>query len=227
MAVQSYWTGRSGAATKQKATGIQDAGSRSEVTGGQHLNAFRDALCELITGAGFSADEVRFRSGVELPGFYRPAKKWDIVVARKGRLCAAIEFKSQVGPSFGNNVNNRTEEAVGSSVDLWKAYERGVLGTHQPWLGYFFFLEDAAGSTRPVKVAEKIVFPPDSVFAKTSYADRYEILCRRMVLERNYTAACVLLSPRGTAGAYREREKELGFGHFARSLYGHLIGCTG
>jgi len=27
-------------------------------------------------------------------------------------LVAAIEAKSQVGPSFGNNFNNRTEEAT-------------------------------------------------------------------------------------------------------------------
>ena len=60
---------------------------------------------------------------MELPGFYRPTKKWDLVVVRDGRLCAAIEMKSQVGPSFGNNFNNRTEEAVGSSVDLWRAYQ--------------------------------------------------------------------------------------------------------
>ncbi len=41
-------------------------------------------------------------------------KKWDLLVV-EGCLIAAIEFKSQVG-SFGNNYNNRTEEALGSQL---------------------------------------------------------------------------------------------------------------
>ncbi len=36
----------------------------------------------------------------------------------EGKLLAGIEFKSQVG-SFGNNYNNRTEEAIGSAADIW------------------------------------------------------------------------------------------------------------
>ena len=43
-----------------------------------------------------------------------------------GRLLAVIELKSQVGPSFGNNFNNRTEEAIGSAVDFWTAYRAAV-----------------------------------------------------------------------------------------------------
>lgn len=118
-AVLSYWTARGGQAGRQKEIGAAfDTGTRSEVTGGQHLNGFTDLVCRLIRHSGFTESELRFRTGVELPGFFRPLKKWDVVVVRNGRLCAAIEMKSQVGPSFGNNVNNRTEEAVGSSADL-------------------------------------------------------------------------------------------------------------
>lgn len=225
-AVQSYWLARSGQAQRQEVTGlVSDYGRRSEVTGGQHLDGFTQVLCDLIIHSGFSTEELRFRSGVELPGFYRPQKKWDIVVVRNGRLCAAIEMKSQVGPSFGNNFNNRVEEAVGSSTDLWVAYREGHLGTHQPWLGYFFLLEDAKRSTSAVRLAASD-FPPDKIFQGASYARRYEILCRRMVLERNYNAAALILSPRSTDGEYREpAPDDLGFAHFARSLYGHLIGC--
>ena len=90
-AVALYWNSRSGQATKQKSSGkITDYGTRSEVTGGQHLNAFVDLLCDLIRKAGFSDAELRFKSGVEIPGFYRPTKKWDVVVVRKDRLCAAM-----------------------------------------------------------------------------------------------------------------------------------------
>jgi hypothetical protein len=55
---------------------------------------------------------------VELPGWYRPEKKWDLLIVSDGKLLAGIEFKSQVG-SFGNNYNNRTEEAIGSATDIW------------------------------------------------------------------------------------------------------------
>lgn len=225
-AVQRYWAARSGQAIKQRAGGVVlDAGTRSEVTGGQHMNGFTELLCSLISAAGFRSSELRFKAGVELPGFYRPTKKWDIVVIRNGRLCAAIEMKSQVGPSFGNNFNNRTEEAVGSSTDLWLAFREGILGTQQPWVGYFFFLEDAPASTKPVGLASS-AFPPDKIFHGTSYRDRYRILCTRMVLERNYSAASLLTSKRDSDGTYDEPSPALGFESFSRGLFGHLIGCT-
>jgi hypothetical protein len=225
-AVRAYWRSRSGQASKQKGLGVvADYGTRSEVTGGQHLGAFTELLCALIRKAGFTSEELRFKRGVELPGFYRPTKKWDVIVVRGNRLCAAIELKSQVGPSFGNNFNNRTEEAVGSSVDLWRAFKEGVLGAHAPWLGYFFFLEHANKSTRPVKLAAT-PFKIDPIFPGTSYAERYRILCQRMVLERHYNGATLLLAPRGRAGRFSEPEPDLRVASFLKALYGHLIGCS-
>jgi hypothetical protein len=224
-AVSAYWSARGGQSRRQKDAGITDAGTRGEVTGGQHLDAFCHLICDIIRSAGFLNEEIRFRTGVELPGYYRPTKKWDIVVVRGDRLCAAIEMKSQVGPSFGNNFNNRTEEAIGSSIDFWVAFREGAMGAHQPWLGYFFFLEKAPGSTSPVGLA-KGVFEPMPIFHGTSYADRYAILCRRLVFERNYSAASLILSPRGEGGAYSEPDEGLSFNVWAKALFGHLIGCT-
>ena len=66
------------------------------------------------------------RVSVELPGFFRPTKEWDIVVVSDNNLIAAIELKSQIGPSFGNNFNNRTEEALGTAMDIWTAYREGA-----------------------------------------------------------------------------------------------------
>ncbi|MBZ0109802.1 MAG: PaeR7I family type II restriction endonuclease, partial [Candidatus Scalindua rubra] len=90
---------------------------------------------------------------------------------------AAVEAKSQVGPSFGNNFNNRTEEAMGTALDLWTAFREGVFkGDTQPFLGYFFMLEDCEASTRPVRVKEPHfkVFPE---FEGASYMKRYELFC--------------------------------------------------
>jgi len=62
---------------------------------------------------------------LELPGYYRSEKKWDLIALSGGELVAAMEFKSQVGPSFGNNFNNRCEEAIGSATDFWVAFREG------------------------------------------------------------------------------------------------------
>ena len=43
-----------------------------------------------------------------------------------GQLIAIVEFKSQVGPSFADSYNNRTEEALGNATDLWTAYGEGA-----------------------------------------------------------------------------------------------------
>jgi hypothetical protein len=61
----------------------------------------------------------------------------------EGHLVLAMEFKSQAGKSIGNNVNNRSEEAVGSAKDVWIAYREGRFGkASAPFLGYLFLLED-------------------------------------------------------------------------------------
>jgi hypothetical protein len=224
-AVRGYWNSRGGQSKKQKAAGVLDTGSRGEVTGGQHMNAFSDLVCEIVRTAGFDGEELRFRTGIELPGYYRAQKKWDVVVIRENKLCAAMEMKSQVGPSFGNNFNNRSEEAIGSSADFWVAYREGALGLQQPWLGYLLFVEESTGSTRPVTL-KKATLSPMAVFENTSYIQRYGILCQRLMLERNYNAASLIISTRGKRGLYSEPLPELALGAFLKSLYGHLVGIV-
>ena len=81
---------------------------------------------------------------VELPGWFRAEKKWDLVIVHESELIAAVEFKSQIGPSFGNNFNNRTEEALGSATDIWAAYREGAFKpSSRPYLGYLMLLEDS------------------------------------------------------------------------------------
>lgn len=225
-AVRNYWKSRAGQSKRQgKRTGKgKDAGTRKEVTGGQHLNSIRRLIEQTALAAGFKSDEILLGNGLEVPGYFRAQKRWDMVVVRNGRLCAAIELKSQVG-SFGNNFNNRSEEAIGNSTDFWTAFREGALGKETPWLGYFFLLELAPKSTTPVGL-KKGCFPPFPIFAGTSYAKRYEILCERLVLERKYTRTALLLSPRGKSGEFQEPAgAELGFRSFLVSLHAHLLGC--
>lgn len=225
-AVAQYWETRAGQKKKQELTGKADQGLRSAVTGGAHMNGFIDLFVELIRDSGIPERYVFRKKAIELPGFFRPTKKWDLLVVREGMLLAAIEAKSQVGPSFGNNLNNRTEEAVGSAVDLWTAYREGAyLTSPQPFLGYFFMLEDCQASRLPVKVQEPHfkVFPE---FAGVSYLRRYEILCRKLVLERRYTSAAFITSTAdgGIHGRFSTPAEDLSLERFARVLVGHLGG---
>lgn len=210
---------RDAQAAKQQASGKVDAGTRSSVTGGGHLDALADLLEEVFVAAGFDRSEVLRRAGVELPGYYRPTKKWDLIVVSRDRLVAAVEMKSQVGPSFGNNFNNRTEEAIGSAVDVWRAYEEGTFGPVRPWLGYVFLLEETYRSVVPVRVARG-VFRPEQVFAGTSYKDRYGILCRRLVRERLYDAACFVTTSRQPDSPIHQPLDELSFTNFAAAIAG-------
>lgn len=223
-AIRRMWDTRVAQAAKQFASGRLDAGSRGTATGGRHLDAFADLLAELAREAGLQPGEIRFRSGVEVPGFYRPTKQWDLVVIRNDRLCAAVELKSMAG-SYGKNLNNRSEEALGSATDIWAAFKQGTLGVHQPWLGYLFVIREESASEVSVKVPQTPL-PTDPVFAGTSYIQRYGILCERMVLERLYSAAAYLSSPLGSDGQYTQPRAGLEFSSFAKSFYGHLIGCV-
>ena len=164
------------------------------------------------------------KKAVELPGFFRPTKEWDLLVVRGSTLIAAIEAKSQVGPSFGNNFNNRAEEALGSALDLWTAYrERAYLASPQPFLGYFFMLEDCEASNRPVGVQEPHfkVFPE---FVDASYMRRYELFCRKLVLERHYTAAAFLTSrsETGLRGEHITPAPDISVERFTKTLAAHI-----
>jgi hypothetical protein len=128
-AVEFFWGTRVDAAMKQQEGGKSDQGARAEVTGGHNMDGFMMLLVELAKANGMpDADIFTAASVVTLPGFFRPTKRWDLVIVSAKRLVAAIELKSQVGPSFGNNFNNRTEEAIGAAHDFWTTFREGAFG---------------------------------------------------------------------------------------------------
>lgn len=220
-AARFYWQTRRLQAMSQKQRGKSDAGTRGQVTGGRQLDGFARLVEHICRKAGFKKSEIFFDRAVPIPGYYRPQKNWDVVVLRDGKLVAAIEFKSQSG-SFGNNFNNRTEEALGVSRDFWVAYRERVFGAiDAPWLGYLFFLEDSPATDRAVALADSRL-PPLSGFDGTSCLRRYEMLCERLVLERDYTAAALLLSDKSTASV-RDGGAAVGAMRFFSSLYAHLV----
>lgn len=227
-AVAYYWRARQEQSERQVKQGRSDQGFRGSVTGGYQMGGFSELITALLVEAGIAQEHIFTRKSLELPGFFRPTKEWDLLVVRNSQLIAAIELKSQVGPSFGNNFNNRTEEAMGTALDLWTAYREGAFNkTVRPWLGYLFLLEDSPKSRQPVRVVEPHfkVFPE---FIKASYALRYELFCRRLVRERHYDAAAFLLSAKdaGLEGAASQPAEDLTFEIFGRSLLAHATAYT-
>lgn len=135
-AVAHFWQTRRSQAEKQNKSGTRDQGSRGAVTGGAQMDGFIGLITEIIKSAGIDEKHLFFKKSLELPGYFRPTKEWDLLVVKDNQLLIALEAKSQVGPSFGNNFNNRTEEAMGSALDLWTAYREGAFNkTVKPWLG--------------------------------------------------------------------------------------------
>lgn len=220
-AVQYFWNMRESQQEKQGTSGKTDAGARGAVTGGAQMAALGQLVVDLLVETGLNHLDIRTKKELELPGYYRPEKKWDLLVVSKKRLVTAIEFKSQVGPSFGNNFNNRVEEAVGSATDIWTAYREGRFGTSpRPFLGYFFLLEDCEKVHKPVKSVEPY-FEVDPIFKNASYSKRYEILCRRLVLERIYDAASLTLSTNRPDTRISSPAEDIAFQRFAAELQGN------
>src|SRR5262249_44066245 len=121
---------------------------------------------------------------------------------------------------FGNNFNNRTEEALGSATDIWAAYREGAFKpSARPFLGYLMLLEDCPKSRAPVKTIEPH-FPVFPEFKVASYAKRYAILMEKLLRDRLYDGACFLMSSESAAmtGDYTEPHAELTFAKFVTPL---------
>lgn len=226
-AVRQFWKTRQVQQARQGgATGTKDAGNRSAVTGGKHADGFVRLIAAIVQDAGLAAADIHVAEKMPrtLPGYFRPTKEWDVVVVRDDTLIAAVEVKSQVG-SFGNNFNNRVEEALGNAADFWTAYREGAFApSGRPWLGYLFMLEEHPSSQRTTRRISLSPFKVDEVFQALSYSGRYERVCQRLVRERLYDAACFFTSTAadGIKGRYSQPNVELSIRNFAISLHAHV-----
>lgn len=220
-AVARFWRTR-------EAGGGRQEGSRGNVVSGKNLDGFGDVVRAVAAHVGLPSDTV-FTSGktnLTLPGYYRPSKNWDAVVIYRSRLLAAFEFKS-IADSFGNNANNRFEEAVGNAFDFEMARRNGLFEAPElrgglpnqlrehvryeagppPFLGYLVVLEDCLETRIPRKNITG-PFRGDRHFEDTSYSDRFQILCERSVETGLYGSAAVLLTERtGPVGSWKSHPR--------------------
>jgi Restriction endonuclease XhoI len=223
-AVRHFWQTRQQQSTRQGDASDRDRGARGAVTGGKQMDGFIRLVRDLLLAAKVPQQCIAIDKRVELPGWFRAEKKWDLVIVHEDQLLAAVEFKSQVGPSFGNNFNNRTEEALGSATDIWAAYREGAFKpSSRPFLGYLTILEDCSRSRSPVKVKQPH-FPVFPEFKKASYRDRYSVLVEKLLRDRLYDSACFLFSKADAAknGNYVEPHPELTFAKFVTPLMAHV-----
>lgn len=205
-AIKSFWM------TKKK---------QGSVLAGKQLDAFLTLLKSVAMDAGVPSDCIYLKNN-HVPGYFRASKDWDLlIISPKNNLIAAIELKSQVG-SYGNNLNNRTEESLGSSEDFWTAFREKTFTCNQsPWLGYMMVVGKDERSTHIVKVNEPY-FQVRQEFKNASYLDRYRILCQRLVLEHKYSAVSLI----ATSGkdSYESLADNISIETFIDSFRGHLIG---
>lgn len=225
-AVKAFWGNRRAAIEKQKLAGKVDQGERAGVTAGKNMDGFVTILVDLVERNGLKDAQIHLqRKVLTLPGYFRPTKLWDVLITRRDKLIAAFELKSQVGPSFGNNFNNRTEEALGTSYDLWTAFREEAFGEDQsrPFVGWMILVEDCPESCAPVRDTSPH-FPIFKEFQGASYTERYNILCRRMIQEQLYTVATVIAAARASVdtGAYRELSDSTSLKAMVTSFAGHV-----
>lgn len=224
-ATMAFWGNREKARQAQIEAGKADQGERAGVTAGKNMDGFLAMLIDIVQANG-PADVLihQKRAVLTLPGYFRPTKLWDVLVMHRGHLIAAVELKSQVGPSFGNNFNNRSEEAIGTAHDLWTAYREGAFGNQpKPFVGWLMMVEDAPESRRAV-TDRSPHFPVFPEFQGASYLNRYDILCQRLAKEQLYTAAALMASPRSASvtGQFGELSALTSLKTFVTSLAGHM-----
>ena len=173
--------------------------------------------------AGLSKASVHWNNKLELPGYYRPEKCWDLIVVVDRRLLAIIEFKAR-WPFLRQQLQQPDGGSPRNATDLWAAYREAHSSPRNVHARLPLPSKRVAKSTAPVTVKEPH-FPVFEEFKGASYAKRYEILLTKLLRERLYDGACLLLSTQdgGGRGEYREPSEELTFQKFAGSLLAHAI----
>lgn len=218
-AIKSFWRVRN-----KQLINSGDSTNRGSVVGGKQMDDFVSLLRNVAEKAGVPSRYIITNQNY-LPGYFRSSKDWDlIIVSPNNKLIAAVELKSQIG-SYGNNFNNRTEEAIGSAVDLWTAFREGQFpNQNAPWVGWLMVIGKDDASQRIVRNYEPH-FKVRKEFNGASYIDRYNILCRKLILERHYTSTALVWT--SNENDYGDVANDISISSFIQSFYSYLKGLSG
>ncbi|SFC91990.1 Restriction endonuclease XhoI [Thiohalospira halophila DSM 15071] len=220
-AVEATWGLRDEQAAAQEIRGVSDAGTRGAVTGGKHLGPLEALVTRVLIDAGLDESCIYTNNNkTKLPGYFRELKNWDVVALKGDTLVAVIELKSQSG-SFGNNLNNRIEEAVGQTVDFWQSFEKEIISGLRPWFGYLMVVEASNESTKPIGTPNSVLKAPDKSFLGKSYIERYAMAFDRMHRERLLDSVCFTASAKG-GGSIEYPIPAFSFQLFAVALFNRV-----
>lgn len=215
-AVRHFWDMRSTQAQKQRQSGSVDHGARSAVTGGAQMNGFIDLFADLALWAGARPENILRGSQAMLPGLFRPSRQWDLLVKREEQVVCAYEFASVTGLATEEELDRRTDEAIASAHDLWGVYGRHAINFDiQPWLGYVLVAATEDG-LRPASRTRARINDVLPEFRQATSVHRYELLCSRLVRERLYSDAALLLVKKD--GTYAGPADDLSLAHLCRVL---------
>lgn len=206
----------------QMEKGTVDVGLRSQVTSGKHMDEIALLVSQDLIQMGVDEDEIHCKKkDVEIPGWFRATKQWDILAFKDGQLITGIELKSISG-SYGNNLNNRVEEAIGEAIDAKYASDRGLLNrVTPPLMAYALIVKKDSESSSKCKKPTSHYFDIDPVFEDTSYLDRFRIMCERLRRESIYGAVWfAIVDPE--KGTVEEPVKELSYETFLAEIRGRV-----
>lgn len=201
-------------ARRSREGGRAQSGTRSQVTGGQHLEGINQLIVDEIRATGATDLDLRFNREAVLAGWYRSSKAWDLLVLQHGTPILAVEYKSMAG-SVGNNLNNRADEVFGIAEDARQAELHGILPPNLR-RAYIYLLEVTQAVMRPVGTG-KPFGSPDIIFHGKTYLDRVAIMCERMRESGLYHLTWVIGVIRDPVGFF-EPSAEVGWDRFSSDL---------
>lgn len=220
-AVAAYWAAKRAQGKTADDNSSTAEGKAKGVRGGGQFAPIVELVARFFTEAGYPRECIGIRRvDTTLPGYFRPSKSWDLVVMDAGVLVAAIEMKALGGPSFGNNFNNRIEEALGNSVDIAHAHRVSLTGPERPWLGYFLIMDDEPGSRSPVR-ERRGPLPLGQEWLGHCYQERFGLAAERLLAEKHYDALCYVVSSPEHPVA-REPAATLDWRHFSAALLARI-----
>lgn len=216
--VRTFWVNQEKASAQRVKTGKGSARVKN-------MEGFVSLLTDLVA-ANAPKDATVIRDGktpLNLPGYFLPVRKWDLLVLRGNRLVAALALQSHVSP-FKNNVNNQIEDAIIAGMEVWSAYRQGALGeSPRPFVGWMMLVEDPPDSRRPIRDrCQHFSVRPE--FQGASYIERYNLLGKKLVQEQLYTTTAVLTST-STAindGTFQDVSDMTSLKTLVTSFAGHL-----
>ncbi len=187
------------------------------------LEGFQALVSRLLVDNDLPDARVHTRHELELPGFFMPTRKWDMVVMHEGRLVAALGIKARTAQASENGLVAMTEEAICTGKEMDTLCRRQAFGPGlRPWFGWLVLQEDSPAITRPAP-ATATFFRILPEYRNSSQAERCERLLRELERHRLFDACALLLcnEERKESGDYREPARDLGIKPFLAHLAGH------